>query len=52
MNYNIIKKYEHYEVYVDGKFYCSADTVMEAVQEIENNYQVKEVNIYEEKIFN
>lgn len=33
--YDIIKKQEHYEVFVDGQFYCSADDIDEAVKEIE-----------------
>lgn len=28
-------EYGHYVVYVDGKFYCSADTYSEAEREIE-----------------
>lgn len=35
-SYNIIHVNDHYEVYIDGKFYCSADTVTEAAKEIEN----------------
>ena len=31
----IIKFDEHYHVYVKGQFYCSADTISEAVNEIE-----------------
>ena len=27
--------YGHYEVYIDGQFYCSADNYSEAVREIE-----------------
>ena len=27
----------HYEVYIDGKFYCSADSYSEAVKEINND---------------
>lgn len=26
----------HYEVYLDGKFYCSTDTIGEACDELEN----------------
>lgn len=36
MDYRIFEKYGHYEVYIDGKFYCSADTMEEAVHEIRN----------------
>lgn len=27
--------YGHYEVYINGEFYCSADTMIEAIQEVE-----------------
>lgn len=36
MSYRIINNNGHYDVYVDGKFYCSADTMEEAVHEIRN----------------
>ena len=39
MSYKIIRKYEHYEVYRDGKFFCSADTEEEARMEIRNEEQ-------------
>lgn len=32
--YSISKKDDHYEVYINGEFYCSADTIEEAVNEI------------------
>ena len=35
-NYKIINKNGHYEAYVNGKFYCSADTVIEAARELES----------------
>lgn len=35
MSYKIIHTREHYEVYIDGKFYCSADNRTEAEKEIE-----------------
>ena len=35
MTYKIIPIKEHYVVYINGKFYCSADTWNEAVKEIE-----------------
>lgn len=38
MDYRIFEKYSHYEVFIDGKFYCSADTMTEAIHEIVNNY--------------
>ena len=34
--YKIIHVQDHYEVYINGEFYCSADTVTEAAKEIEN----------------
>ena len=33
--WKIVKCDEHYEVIVDGKFYCSADTATEAALELE-----------------
>lgn len=33
---NIIPVHDHYEVYIDGEFYCSADSVVEAAKEIED----------------
>lgn len=30
-------EHRHYVVYVDGKFYCSADTYSEAKREIEED---------------
>lgn len=38
--YKIVHVNGHYEVYIDGKFYCSADTLTEAVKEIENEKEV------------
>ena len=32
--YSISKKDDHYEVYINGEFYCSADTIEEAANEI------------------
>lgn len=34
--YEIRHNNEHYELYVNGKFYCSADTFTEAAKEIDN----------------
>lgn len=31
----IIPNNGHYDVYINGKFYCSADSVIEAAKEIE-----------------
>lgn len=32
---DIKQEYGHYVVYVNGKFYCSADTYLEAVNELQ-----------------
>ena len=34
MDYEIKSVYGHYEVYINGKFYCSADSIAEAEMEI------------------
>lgn len=34
----IIRVQDHYEVWIDGKFYCSADTMMEAFEEVKRRY--------------
>ena len=31
----------HYEVYLDGKFFCSADTRPEAESEVKSYYEAK-----------
>lgn len=36
MSYQIKRNHEHFDVYIDGKFYCSADKESEAESEIEN----------------
>lgn len=30
----------HWEVRVDGKFFCTADTQLEAIRELENVYDI------------
>ena len=35
MNVKIIHERGHYAVYVDGEFYCTADTYAEAAREVE-----------------
>lgn len=35
MSSKIVHNQDHYEVYINGKFYCSADTITEAAREIE-----------------
>ena len=39
--YDVIATRGHYEVYCDGKFFCSADTFMEAVKEIEDEKNIR-----------
>ena len=34
MTYTIKPNKGHYEVYINGKFYCTADTIKEANQEV------------------
>ena len=36
MDYRIINNNGHYEVYINGKFFCSADTMTEAIHEAVN----------------
>ena len=36
MTYHITPDHGHYTVYINGKFYCTADSWNEAVSEIEN----------------
>ena len=36
MTCEIKRNREHFEVYIDGKFFCSADNEREAVSEIQN----------------
>ena len=36
MSYQIIPSYGHYKVYINNRFYCSADTLREATKEVED----------------
>lgn len=36
MTYKIKRERDHFEVYIDGKFYCTADSEKEAIREIQN----------------
>lgn len=36
MSVEITASHGHWEVYINGKFYCSADTFSEAVKEYQN----------------
>lgn len=38
-DYRIVRKGEHYEVYIDGLFRCSTDTFKEATEEVEIAYE-------------
>ena len=35
MKYDIVRDREHYVVYIDGEFFCTADKVSEAAEEVE-----------------
>ena len=35
MNYEIKPNHEHFDIYIDGHFYCSVDNMAEAREEIE-----------------
>lgn len=35
MRIDINRKMDHYEAYIDGKFLCSGDTVVECAREVE-----------------
>ena len=35
MNYEVKQVYGHYEIYINGEFYCSADNMAEVREEIE-----------------
>ena len=37
MNYKIVPYNGHFNVYIDGAFFCSADTMAEAVREVEKH---------------
>lgn len=37
MNIDIKRDREHYVVYIDGEFYCTADTFEEAIREIKED---------------
>lgn len=35
MNYEIKQVHQHYEIYINGNFYCSADNMNEVREELE-----------------
>lgn len=37
--YKIVSVQGHYKVYIDGKFYCTADSKSEAAREIEKYFR-------------
>lgn len=39
-SYQIVKVSGHYEAYIDGRFYCSADTFSEVLKEVEKELGV------------
>lgn len=47
MTYKIKPTREYFEVYINGKFYCSADNWTEAISEVEK--YVKGSDLYENK---
>ena len=48
MTYKIKREREHFEVYINNRFYCSADNEKEAAKEIENYAKERGVS-YETK---
>lgn len=36
MTYNIVRSNGHFMVYINNKFYCTADTIREATKEVED----------------
>lgn len=47
MNCKIINNHGHFEVYINGTFYCSADTMAEVIHEIRNECSSQEEDYYE-----
>ena len=41
--YKIVPVNGHYDVYIDGKFYCSADTMPEAINDVKEARKEREV---------
>lgn len=44
MTYKIKREREHFEVYINDKFYCTADNWKEAVNEVETYTKGGDVN--------
>ena len=39
MSYKIIPVRDHFEIYINGKFYCSADSIKEVEMELRQYYK-------------
>ena len=39
MDIDVRKVREHFELFVDNKFFCSGDSILECMNEFENNKQ-------------
>ena len=46
MSFNIVYKHGHVELYINGNFYCTADTFAEAITEY-NDYVKERLNANE-----
>lgn len=46
MTVKIVPVREHYEVHINGEFYCSADTLSEAKQDVNNYIDAQEEICY------
>ena len=44
MDYDIVPSFGHYEIYINGKFYCSVDSWLEAEMEIAS-YQKENIGL-------
>ena len=42
LEYQIYQRHGHYEIYINGKFFCSTDTMTEAAKEIEAYASISE----------
>lgn len=38
-DYMIVPRYDHFDVLIDGEFYCSADTMQEAMEDVDQYYK-------------
>ena len=36
ISWRVVEEDEHFEVYINDKFYCSVDTIEEGIDEVEN----------------